>query len=95
MKQQGLDAWLDRVHAFIVELEQATRRKKKWNRERITSIVSVSSTILSTLAFAFPGVKGLSTVSRVIGILQLPDNLPQEMPEPTHVSVLTDTKETL
>lgn len=66
-----LERFLDTLHEFALGLEEATRRKKRWDRERVTSTiksgVSVLGAVTSVLALVFPQIRGVATAANVVG----------------------------
>ena len=81
-----LERFLDTVHEFSAGLANATRRKKKWDRERLTSTMKAGVTILSAvtavLSMAFPHLRGVATAANVVGAVQ---NVVQDSPPPEPV----------
>lgn len=87
-----LERFLDTVHEFAVGLADATRRKRKWDRERVTTTMKTGMTILgavtSVLAFAFPQLRGVVTAANVVGAVNNMVNEPHEQPESVRADVV-------
>lgn len=79
-----LDRLLDALHGFAEGLERATRRKKKWTRERVVAAVGVGASIISAVSLAFPQVRGIAVAAGLMDALQKSEVVPQlGAPEPT------------
>jgi hypothetical protein len=79
------ERFLDTLHEFAIGLEEATRRRKRWDRERVTSTIKSGATILgvvtTVLSVVFPQVRGVATAANVVGAVQ---NIVNDSdPEPT------------
>jgi hypothetical protein len=75
-----LDKVLDALHRFAEGLEQVTRRRKRWTRERITNAVGVGSSLISTLALAFPQVRGIAVAAGLMDAISKTE--PQQIAAP-------------
>lgn len=85
-----MDRVLNTLHRFAERVEYITRPRKRWTRERLTSVLDVGTSIVSAVAVAFPQIRGFVVAAGLMGALKKDEEPAPQITAPKKASALQD-----